>query len=105
MSEIKYTEEFKEKLLRIFEGRKDFEFIKELVEEGHPFVGRLLQEMKSQGISNETILEAQSLEEVKLIARRNEEVDEIYKEWCGYRDEWIDELTAKRNAELKDLEK
>ena len=73
-----YPEDFK---ARVRKAYPDWQLIQEKLDNGSTFVGRLLDDNRSTGLSFETILSATSLEELQDKARAEKEKDDLYAEW------------------------
>lgn len=74
---MKYTEEFKNKCKQTY---PDWDRLHEKLDEGCAWVGRYLSDSRSS-ISYKTILQSNSLEELKSIALKEKQKTDLYTEW------------------------
>lgn len=74
-----YSKEFKKKCKEIY---PDLENLHRLLDEDAYIVGRYLDDGSYSYVSNDEILEATSLEELKEKAWHNKAKLDLYNEWC-----------------------
>jgi hypothetical protein len=74
-----YPKEFIEKCKKLY---PDWTKLHWMLDEGNTFVGRYLDDSSSTSIHINTVLFANSLDELKLKAQDMKEKLNLYKEWC-----------------------
>lgn len=86
---MKYSNEFKEKVLHTFGDRED---IKKMLDNGNEFLGRILDDSSYGNFSPEEIIEAcesLNLQQLYNKAKRIKALKELYREWLKmYREQY-----------------
>jgi hypothetical protein len=78
---MEYPEEFKKRVLLIFDGDE----MRNRLEQGQEFVGRILDESCCDGVSLKEIVDAYesgNFEGLYQKAKRKLAIKELYSEWC-----------------------
>jgi len=75
---MQYSKEFIDECKELY---PDYTSLNELVEKGSPWVGRYLADSYSSSIDLDVILESESLDDLKDLARTEKRKFDLYKKW------------------------
>ena len=73
-----YSSDFKDKVMKAFPGNED---LKARLDKGDLMVGRILDDSSPNSLPLDLILNSNSLEELKAMARITKERQTLYSEW------------------------